>query len=257
MSQRGNIDIVVDTIVSQGWFIVQPWVLIILIGVGFVTFVVVTYMIERRVHPRWRETAVAFLSLSLGSAIIFVGLILMAQLHLFPKRPEIDTSGRPSTEDAAQQSEKTAQGSKPPPKPEEPLTVESTTCLLTEAQTSEPKVSTAETSELQVTVSVPSNARECHDTVTIDAPTFGLGKEARQPISVVRPEETHVARWLLDPEKPGRWNIAVETDRDRELVPVAVTTPLGFPATWVQAGAFIAGAATIIFGVLAFLRRGQ
>jgi hypothetical protein len=46
---------------------------------------------------------------------------------------------------------------------------------------------------------------------------------------------------LLDPEKPGSWNIAVEAKRDRELVPVAVTTALGFTALWVQAGAFLAG----------------
>jgi hypothetical protein len=65
-----------------------------------------------------------------------------------------------------------------------------------------------------------------------------------------------VARWLLDPEKPGSWNIAVEAKRDRELVPVAVTTALGFTALWVQAGAFLAGAAAVLFGFFALLRRG-
>jgi hypothetical protein len=53
---------------------------------------------------------------------------------------------------------------------------------------------------------------------------------------------------LLDPEKPGSWNIAVEAKRDRELVPVAVITALGFTALWVQAGAFLAGAAAVLFG---------
>jgi hypothetical protein len=117
------------------------------------------------------------------------------------------------------------------------------------AKTSEPRVSTAESSELLVTLAVPSNARECHDTVTVDAPTFGLGKEATRPVSVVRPQKSYIARWLLDPEKPGSWNIAVETKKDRELVPVAVTTPLGFTATWIQVGAFLAGAATSYLGL--------
>jgi hypothetical protein len=122
-----------------------------------------------------------------------------------------DTSEGHDTEGEARQPKKSNQASKTTPKPEEPITVKSTTCLVKQATTSEPRISTAETSELQVTVSVPSNARECHETVTVDAPTFGLGKEPNQPVSIVRPRETHVARWLLDPEKPGRWTIAVET----------------------------------------------
>jgi hypothetical protein len=241
------------TVLGQVWWIVAvivAGVLILLYGV---------LVSERWMHERHYVRGGLgpdFLIISLGSAVIFVGIVLAAQYY-GPKRSEVDTSGRPSTDDAAQQSGNTNQGPKPTPKPEEPLTVKSTTCVLREAQTSDPKVSTAETSELQVTVSVPSNARECHDTVTVDAPTFGLGKEANQPVSVVRPQETQLARWLLDPEKPGRWTIAVETKRDRALVPVAVTTPLGFPATWVQAGALFAGAATVIFGVLAFYHRGR
>jgi hypothetical protein len=174
--------------------------------------------------------------------------------------PKQDTSEERVIEGDAQQPKKSDKASKPTPKPEEPkpeepITVKSTTCLVKEVRTSEPRVSTAETSELLVTLAVPSNARECRDTVTVDAPTFGLGKAATQPVAVVRPQESQRARWLLDPEKPGTWNIAVETTRDRELVPVAVTTPLGFTATWAQAGALIAGVATIIFGVLHFLRR--
>jgi hypothetical protein len=102
---------------------------------------------------------------------------------------------------------------------------------------------------------VPLNAQECHDTVTIDAPTFGLGKEATQSISVGCPQESHVVRWLLDPEKPGKWVIAIETKEDREVVPVTVTSALGFPATWSQAGAIFAGAATVLLGVLGLIFR--
>jgi len=148
------------------------------------------------------------------------------------------------------------QRAEPTPTPEEPKPIKSTTCVLREANLSEPRLSTAESSELRVTLFVPSNAQECHDTVTIDAPTFGLGKEATQSVSVVRPQESYAARWLLDPEKPGRWSIAVETKQDRVVIPVLITTSLGFPAQWVDAATFFVGLASLAFGLIAMLRRG-
>ena len=157
--------------------------------------------------------------------------------------PKQETSEVRGTEDNTQQSKESGQASKPTRTSKEPITIESSSCVLKEVRTTKRSVSTAEGSELLVTLAVPSNARECRDTVTIDAPTFQLGKEATRPVSVTRPQEPYKARWLLDPEKPGRWTIAVETKRERVVVPIAVTTPLGFPAAWVQAGALIAGAA--------------
>jgi hypothetical protein len=142
------------------------------------------------------------------------------------------------------------------PTPEEPKPIKSTTCVLRKANLSEPRLSTAESSQLRVTLFVPSNAQECHDTLTIDAPTFGLGKEATQSVSVVRPQESYAARWLLDPEKPGRWSIAVETKQDRVVIPVLITTSLGFPAQWVDAATFFVGLASLAFGLIAMLRRG-
>jgi len=197
----------------------------------------------------------------LAPRIVVSLTILTVAYGLGRRAPPPDTSAREEDRKPSMRPSQDAdQASKPISKPEEPkaeqaITVKSTTCLVKEVRTSEPTVSTAETAELLVTLAVPSNARECHDTVTVDAPTFGMGKEATQPDSVVRPDESYVARWLLDPEKPGRWVIAVETKKERELVPVAVTTPLGFTATWIQAGAILAGSASIVFGVLAFLRR--
>jgi hypothetical protein len=91
--------------------------------------------------------------------------------------------------------------------------------------------------------------------LTIDAPTFGLGKVEKQSVTVDPPPNSDEERWLLDPEKPGTWTIAVETEEDRELVPVAVTTPLGFSAIWVQIGTIAAAVATIALGALALVLR--
>jgi hypothetical protein len=143
------------------------------------------------------------------------------------------------------------------PEPEHPQ-VKSTTCLIDEARTSETKTSTAESPELIVVVSVPSYAQECHDNVTVDAPTFGLGKKPEQSVDVVPPAKSDTERWLLEPEKPGSWNVAVETQEDRERLPMAVTTPLGFSAAWVQIGAIVGAVSAIALGVLTLiLRRGE
>jgi hypothetical protein len=237
-------------------------VLLVLLGLFFLMVAVVVFAASDDVSSLFVSGAL----LSAGIAILFVfyGYTLRAsqqdtsevrgkegEAHSPPPGPGAGLPPKKSDE-ASKSTPKPEE-----PKPEEPITVKSTTCLVKEVKTSEPRMSTAETAELLVTLSMPSNARECQDTVTVDAPTFGLGKEATQPVSIVRPQESHVVRWLLDPEKPGSLSIAVETKKDRELVPVAVTTPLGFTATWVQAGALISGAATVIFGVLAFLRRGR
>jgi hypothetical protein len=149
------------------------------------------------------------------------------------------------------------QRAEPTPTTEEPKPIKSTTCVLREANVSEPKLSTAESSELRVTLSVPSNAQECHDTVTIDAPTFGLGKEATQSVSVVRPQESYAARWLLDPEKPGRWSIAVETKQDRVVIPVLITTSLGFPAQWVDGATLFFSLASLVFGFIGIVSSRQ
>jgi hypothetical protein len=139
---------------------------------------------------------------------------------------------------------------------EGPESVKSSTCLLA-AKPSDPRISTAESAELIVDLSVPSHARECHDTVTIDAPTFSMGKEPEQTVSVVPPPKSDAQHWLLEPEKVGVWKIAVETKEERDIVSLIVTTPLGFSAIWVQAGVIAAGVTTLLLGALAIiLRRG-
>jgi hypothetical protein len=100
--------------------------------------------------------------------------------------------------------------------------------------------------ELIVDLSVPSYAKECEATVTIDAPTFGLGKETKEPVSIVPPPKSDERRWLLEPEKVGRGQIAVETKEGRKLVPVLVTIPLGLTALWAQVGAIAGVVSTIV-----------
>jgi type II secretory pathway pseudopilin PulG len=137
--------------------------------------------------------------------------------------------------------------------------VKSATCLLTGVRTTEPSTTVARSLELIVDLSVPSYAQECEDTVTIDAPTFGLGKDTRETVSIVPPPKSEERRWLLDPEKAGRWNIAVETREDRDVlpVPVSVTTPLGLSATWAQIGAIAGVASTIALGALGLLLKRE
>lgn len=137
--------------------------------------------------------------------------------------------------------------------------VKSATCLLTGVRTSESSTSMARSLELIVDLSVPPYAQECEATVTIDAPTFGLGKETKQTVSIVPPPASEERRWLLEPEKVGRWNIAVETTQDRDLlpIPVLVTTPLGLSAFWAQIGTIAGVVSTIALGALGLLLRRE
>jgi hypothetical protein len=176
------------------------------------------------------------------------------------RRDEGGLTSTPQRTVAAERTEGTTpENVEPLPDNREPQkTVKSAICLLKEAKTSEPRTSTAESLELTVTLSIPTNARECRAKVTVDAPTFSLGKEAEQSMSVVPPEKTATEQWLLDPSKPGAWNIAVETEVERKLVPVGVTTPLGFSAQWTQAGAIVGATVVAVCGVLTLvLRRGR
>ena len=108
-----------------------------------------------------------------------------------------------------------------------------------------------------VVLSVPAYAQECQATVTIDAPTFGLGKETKETVSIGSSQKSDVRQWLLEPEKVGRWEIAVETQEDRAIVPVVVTTPLGLSAFWAQVGAIAGVASTIALGALGLLLKRE
>jgi hypothetical protein len=116
--------------------------------------------------------------------------------------------------------------------------------------------------ELIVRVSVPADAKTCKATVTIDAPTFGLGKETEQTVSIdpppasdelVPPPASDELRWLLEPQKVGKWQIAVETQEYRATIPVVVTTPLGLSAFWSQIGTIAGVISTIALGALGLL----
>jgi hypothetical protein len=139
----------------------------------------------------------------------------------------------------------------------DPKRVKSATCLLTVVATSEPSTSVARSVELIVGLSVPAYAKECEATVTIDAPTFGLGKETKQTVSIVPPPASDELRWLLEPEKVGKWQIAVETQEYRATIPVVVTTPLGLSAFWAQVGAIAGVASTIALGALGLLLKRE
>jgi hypothetical protein len=195
-------------------------------------------------------------------------LDFLVQLDPTTHAPPPETTAAPETTAPLPESERKAEpGQQGPPLASgqgsasggdsaEPESVKSSTCLLA-AKPSDPRISTAESAELIVDLSVPSHARECHDTVTIDAPTFSMGKEPEQTVSVVPPPKSDAQHWLLEPEKVGVWKIAVETKEERDIVSLIVTTPLGFSAIWVQAGVIAAGVTTLVLGALAIiLRRG-
>jgi hypothetical protein len=135
--------------------------------------------------------------------------------------------------------------------------VKNATCLLEQLTTSQPSTSVARSLELTVLLSVPSYAQECQATVTIDAPTFGLGKETKETVSIGSSQKYDERRWLLEPEKVGRWQIAVETQEDRASVPVVVTTPLGLSAFWAQVGTIAGVASTIALGALGLLLKRE
>jgi hypothetical protein len=128
--------------------------------------------------------------------------------------------------------------------------VKSAACQLKVARTDKSKTNTSRALELIVSLSVPSDTQECHDTVTIDAPAFDLGKEPKRTVSIVSPPPSKKYRWLLEPKKVGSWSIAVETEQERLPVPVTVTTPLGFSAPWVQVGTIAGAVLTLALAAL-------